>query len=638
MPNGSGTLERLSPVQRAARWWNTLRYYRPSQLAMRLVALARLRHALWAGKHAALQVANQVPELRVNLGFSRLLQYSLQQRPMADGAGDARQILAGRFCFLNQQRALPDPVDWRLDGEPELSRLWRFQLHYHEFLTDLAAQALRAHESEGTLLLDRAWSLVRQWIARNPESEAPSLQDAWHPYCISRRLPAWMLLWCAAPLEDGRGREVLGSMLSQARYLERHLEWDVRGNHLLENAKALALAGAFFSGSEADRWLRKGTELLRRQLCEQILPYGLHFEQSPMYHAHVLGTVLDVHDALEPILPEFSEFLAATAARMAKFLRDILHPDGEIPLLGDSCFGQSPRPHSLLVRVQDLGGPGPEPQHDPVARAAKQRPARSHGEYWIFRDGGDFLILDAAPVGPDHLPAHAHADLLSFEASVSGHRLFVDSGVFSYEDDEMRRYCRSTAAHNALEIDGENQCDVWSRFRMGYRGWPFPLSSGESDGFHWARAGHDAYRRLGVPRVGRWVACRPGGPWLCVDWAQGKGRHQLSSWLHLHPDVVARKTADDELQLELHGLVMQLRFLTPGEISLLNAWYCPEFGLRIPSLAVRWTSTAVLPAVCGWSLAWGGHRGEASLESDPACLAKVLWSEAGRQWQLSPIG
>ena len=28
-----------------------------------------------------------------------------------------------------------------------------------------------------------------------------------------------------------------------------------------------------------------------------------------------------------------------------------------------------------------------------------------------------FLICDVAPVGPDHLPAHAHADTLSFEMS-----------------------------------------------------------------------------------------------------------------------------------------------------------------------------------------------------------------------------
>jgi hypothetical protein len=32
------------------------------------------------------------------------------------------------------------------------------------------------------------------------------------------------------------------------------------------------------------------------------------------------------------------------------------------------------------------------------------------------------LILDVAPVGPDYLPGHAHADTLSFELSLFGQR------------------------------------------------------------------------------------------------------------------------------------------------------------------------------------------------------------------------
>ena len=67
---------------------------------------------------------------------------------------------------------------------------------------------------------------------------------------------------------------------------------------------------------------------------------------------------------------------------------------------------------------------------------------------------GHYLVCDAAPIGPDYLPGHAHGDLLSFELSLGGHRVFVDSGVESYEADELRRYCRSTRAHNTVELDG----------------------------------------------------------------------------------------------------------------------------------------------------------------------------------------
>src|SRR5262249_49892141 len=155
---------------------------------------------------------------------------------------------------------------------------------------------------------------------------------------------------------------------------------------------------------------------------------------------------------------------------------------------------------------------------------------RRTGDYWVWRNGGDFFLMDAGPVGADHLPAHAHSDLLTIEASSAGRRLVVDSGAYAYRDDELRRYCRSTAAHNVLQVDDRGQCDPWSRFRMGYRGRPTGLETGRTGQFDWARSSHNAYRRVGVPKVGRWVACRPGGPWLIVDWVIGEGQHRLSDW------------------------------------------------------------------------------------------------------------
>ncbi len=44
----------------------------------------------------------------------------------------------------------------------------------------------------------------------------------------------------------------------------------------------------------------------------------------------------------------------------------------------------------------------------------------------------------------------------------------MHSGAFNYGDDRWRPYCRSTAAHNVLQVDDENQRDVWSQFRTGY--------------------------------------------------------------------------------------------------------------------------------------------------------------------------
>src|SRR6185503_10243813 len=172
--------------------------------------------------------------------------------------------------------------------------------------------------------------------------------------------------------------------------------------------------------------------------------------------------------------------------RMAVFLREILHPDGESPLLGDSCLNSTSPPRQLIAAV-DATTPArpsssPSPGHSTTRTKGTiqeegaitpdgKESARVVGDYWVFRDQRDFLLFDAGPVAPDFLPAHGHCDLLGMEVSLSGRRFVVDSGVFNYEADAMRQYCRSTAAHNVLQIDDAEVCDVWSKFRMGYRGW-----------------------------------------------------------------------------------------------------------------------------------------------------------------------
>ena len=620
--------------RRLGRWWYVWRYYRTSQLTMRLAGRIKARLlGLTGGQHYT-RPPNVLPRLRDNPGLGSWSREKLASRLAGGSASNAKSVAQGTYRFLNRPLTLSDPVDWRLGTCQEATLLWRFHLHYHEFLLDLAAEGLRSGEPGW---FERAWQLAADWIDANSPSDGRVFKDAWHPYCISRRLPVWMILWSVVPPPEVLANRILGSIFAQARFLERHLEWDLRGNHLLENVRALLLVGGFLEGPDADRWLRTGTKIFRKQLAEQILPHGEHIERSPMYHAQMLEAVLDVRDVVGPLLPDLAAVCQESATRMAAFLQALLHPDEDIPLLGDACL-RATAPPSRLIRQAGKRAPKERRGHEEDTRQPGSSPsARTLGDYWIYRHADSFLLLDAGPVGPDHLPAHAHADLLSFEASFQGHRLFVDSGVFGYEDDKMRRYCRSSAAHNVLQIDGHDQCDMWSRFRMGHRGWPGRLECGATGGFHWARATHNAYRRVGVPRVGRWLACRPGGTWLSVDWAEGKRRHELSNWLHLHPGVSVQVESDNELRLSIKGTVLRLRYLTPGRINVTTGWYCPEFGRRLECPVVQWTREGVLPSISGWYLTWDERDGTAVLSETDSGAVLLHWTEQDDRLQLHPV-
>jgi uncharacterized heparinase superfamily protein len=265
-----------------------------------------------------------------------------------------------------------------------------------------------------------------------------------------------------------------------------------------------------------------------------------------------------------------------------------LHTDHLPPLLGDTaCDGFPP--------LGPLLGDAP-----PSAQSPARAGASVSGDYWVFRNRNDCLVFDAGRTCTDELPAHGHCDLLGFESSLGGKRFIVDSGVFSYEDDKMRRYCRSTAAHNVLQIDGVEQCDVWGKFRMGYRGWPTRFESGQAERYCWAAATHNGYRRLGVPVVGRIVVCSWDVTWVVVDWATGDGTHQLENRLHLHPDVTAETMNGSAVGLRVGEVPVSVSPIGTSVISLERGWYCPRFGSRLASTVLVSRSACSLPSAMGW--------------------------------------
>jgi uncharacterized heparinase superfamily protein len=611
----SSEKQRLPRSSRLHRWAYLVRYHRPRQLLARAVKLTRWCLAHWL---PARNVRNSVelPPLRANAALKRVLELKRADRLSTERFSSVDRIRKGVLRFLNEERRVGIPPDWRLTEHDDVDNLWHFHLHSHEFLLDLEAAA---YQTGDTTLFEIIWSIVRHWIEENPPHVASARNDAWHPFCISQRLSVWVLLWQTETVPSSLRTKVLESIVVQVSELERNLEVDLGGNHLLENARALGVVGAFFAGKKADTWLALCLRILKRELPRQILRHGEHFERSPMYHCHVLDALLDLKDVAHVessgVALTCNEWISA----MASFLARIRHPDGGVPLLSDTVTVDSPSCDNLLKRAEIL------PLREPTTGC---HGPEQIGGYWVWREDTNFLIFDAADAYAGELPGHAHADLLTLEASVDGERLFVDTGVYDYGDTPMRGYCRSTAAHNVLEVDGIDQFDMWSRFRMGYRGWPGELRKGSSDGCYWATTTHNAYRRVSVAAVGRWLGCFEGGPWVCVDWAYGAGHHQLTWRLHLHPSVNAKLMDDCHVELRTSTRKLVLMILGRWQARLAQGWYCPRFGVREPSMVIEANVTAPLPVLGGWCLC---HGDVADCREDDFRLAKL---SSGGGWQL----
>jgi uncharacterized heparinase superfamily protein len=114
------------------------------------------------------------------------------------------------------------------------------------------------------------------------------------------------------------------------------------------------------------------------------------------------------------------------------------------------------------------------------------------------------VLADVGAVAPAYIPGHAHAGTLSFEMSVDGVRVLVNSGISTYENDAERFRQRGTAAHNSVEVEGKNSSDVWSAFRVGRRVSKVRLDFQLDNTYPIFEATHDGYSGLGVQHQRAW--------------------------------------------------------------------------------------------------------------------------------------
>lgn len=542
----------MGAIKTFSRYWETLRWLK----------LVQLYGRLWFRLTRPRVDERQSPAPRTHSG-----PWIIPARRRASLLGP------GEFLFLTEPGSLGE-LGW---DSPDRTKLWRYNQHYFDDLNAAGAPSRREWHED----------LLAEWLSNNPPGEGTS----WEPYPTSIRIVNW-IKWSLAGNDLGEaGRH---SLAVQVRWLMQRLEWHLLGNHLLANAKALVFAGLWFSGDEALTWLNTGLRIIKSQLPEQVLPDGGQFELSPMYHALALEDVLDLVNitrrysaALSVDQQELSAAWTVRACLMRRWLAALSHPDGDIAFFNDAAFGIAPANTELEAYAVGLGVPEPEP--------LGQLTWLADSGYARLAQPAAVVIADLARVGPDYLPGHAHADTLSFETSVFGHRLFVNSGTSVYGTGAERLRQRGTAAHTTVAVSGYDSSDVWSGFRVGRRARPLDRHISRTGDVLFASASHDGYRRLpGRPLHMR--SWRLGPDSLEVEDRLACTTRQAEARFHLHPDIRATIDAPGTGTFLLPG-DRPLRWTTVGGRALLQptTWH-PEFGRSQPTLCL------IVPLLDGGSL------------------------------------
>jgi uncharacterized heparinase superfamily protein len=475
------------------------------------------------------------------------------------------------FRFLNVDGVVRDAADW---DAADRSRLWRYNAHYFDDLNAAGATSRATWHR----------ALIAQWIAQNPAASGPG----WESYPTSLRISNW-IKWSVAAVaggEPGLDAEATQSLATQLRWLSKRLEIHLLGNHLWTNAKALVFGGMFFSGDEGAAWLQSGIALVERELDEQILPDGGHFERSPMYQAIVLEDVLDLLNlarAIPDLLAgDLETKLRATAIRMHRWLRVMTHPDGQIALFNDAALAVAPSEGALSEYARRLRVPV---DLDPLGAVE----ALPESGYVRLQNARAVVICDVGEVGPDYLPGHAHADTLSFELSLDGRRVIVDTGISTYDIGPERQSQRSTHAHNTVEVDQIDSSEVWGGFRVARRAHPLGVRWGSDTESLWLEGAHDGYRRTAgrVTHHRRWQLDE--SALTITDRLAGTYDSAVSA-LHLHPSVQVDvgRVKGSEATLVLAGdKTISLTAVPSAGLEVQSTTWHPEFGVSEKNTVLR---------------------------------------------------
>jgi len=456
---------------------------------------------------------------------------------------------------------------WKITNVPDL---WIYNLHYFDDLN-----ALNSSDREDFLK-----KLLSDWIKNNKQFSS----IGWDPYPLSLRLVN-IIKWIIKG--NHPDKELTTSIKKQYVWLSKRIEWHILGNHLFANAKALFFGSLFFENKNNSKILKKSLKIINKELKEQILNDGGHFELSPMYHGIVLEDLLDIINLSMqfPKIIDKNQIISwkNIASNMIKWLENMSHPDEKIAFFNDSAFGISQEKANLINYAKTLG-------IKIIQESNKGKLVCNHmkdsGYISINNDIGN-LYIDVANIGAKYLPGHGHADVLSFELSINKNRVFVNSGTSTYdESSSLRLLQRGTSFHNTVVINDMNSSDVWRSFRVGRRASPFNLKITKDNKQVSVECSHDGYRNIksNPTHTRKWIIETQS---IEINDRVDNKNIKSNAYFILHPNVKIQSFKKDRLMLSLHdGTIVDVIF-SNTDLEIINHTFSPEFGVDIETKAIK---------------------------------------------------
>ncbi len=497
----------------------------------------------------------------------------------------AEQNVRNVFTLRNATRDFGDNVDWHWEQD---DKEWQYALNRMDWLSNFAGVYLETGDERFV----QAWmEHVDGWIEAADDPVFPRTIDS------GRRLRNMAVSYLAIVQHANSptvtpefNARILASMAEQAEHLAMAQNWRRYSNWGTVETSGLATFALLFPEfNDYDAWLHEIWFRMRVQLSEMYHDDGMHIEVSPLYHNHELKGWWEFIDlarangassplrAQIPMRPDI-DFMR----RPAYALKHLYKPNGILPQVGDTDDITD------LDFLWNLGALLDESSYQYVARAGREG-SPPEDRSTAFHDSGYYVLRsgwgEAEPFEHERYllftslsnhPWHAHYDILSIIADAYGYELLKDPGRFTYNDEPDRDHIKSSAAHNTVVIDGQDQPRQYT---------PPPADWVSMAGFDFVSGRYDGHEEVVHDRS---IFFPEGEYWVVIDRLSGAttNRHYDLYW-HLAERALGHVEVDERARVIASP---NLLIASPGvesEIHLEENWISRYYRQRETSPSIR---------------------------------------------------
>ncbi|MBK5285217.1 MAG: heparinase II/III family protein [Bacteroidia bacterium] len=471
-------------LQQIFRLYETVKHLRGRQIFFRFIKPFRKRWSIYQATKIKLRIPDQ---------SETLILQSILPSPVS--------LRGNKFSFLNLEKEFADGnINWKFQDN---GLLWNYHLNYFDFL------------NQENLPVEDGITLIHHFI-----DNTDFRSHSYDPYPASLRGINWIKFLIKNTIEEAKIDE---SLFRQYVKLSKETEYHLGANHILENGFSLLFAAFYFHD---EKFFQLAENILMKELQEQILPDGAHFELSTMYHRIILHHTLDCVNMMMNKRTEndmLQNLLSDKASAMLSWMNQMTFSNNEMPDLNDSANNIALSPDELNTYAQKLSI-----FTDKIPLSVSGYRKISFPKYEI--------IVDAGNVMPPYNPGHSHSDMLSFCININNKPVIVDCGTSTYDNNQRRRFERSTSAHNTVLINGLEQSDMWSSFRVGRRARVIEISSTENS----FSSVVNGFTATGILHKRMWLFQQE--KIIITDLIHGKREIASKAFLHFHPEVEIKCT------------------------------------------------------------------------------------------------